>query len=363
MKTTLRHFPSLLLLAAAAPLCAQDHDLRVATKKGASVWLQQETKMEQAIDMGGQQMDMGNATTTTIQATVVDVDAKGVATVEMKVARIQGSMTLPMMGDVEFDSLNPAPEAGDGGADDFGMPNLDAIGAAMASLAGNTFVVKIDARGEVVSMDGVEKVLDAARKKAGRMGSQMLGGQLNEGNVRRLAESLFGERPEQAVAVGGAWETSEKDKAGRNMQVVQKLKSTLAKASAEAFEVTVAGTVEKPAGTEPGKAAGDESEESAMAREMMSKMEMKNGKITGSAKYSRTDGFVVESASTMSMSITAPSPMGGDMAIDMTNRTTVKRVTEAAAQKAEPAKDAPAKEGEAKDGAAKGQDVKAGDKK
>lgn len=337
---------ALSLFAAAAPLCAQDLDLKVTFKKGAAVWLQQEAKMEQAMDMGGQQMDMGNTVTYTLHAQVADVDDKGVATVELKVARVHGAMTLPMMGDVEFDSLNPAPE-GDDGSDNFGMPNLDAIGAAMSSLAGNTFVVKIDRRGEVVSMDGVDKVLDAARKKAGRMGSQMLGAQLNDGMVKRLAESLFGERPEQAVAVGAAWETAEKEKGARNMQVVNKVKTTLAKASAEAFEFTMAGTIEKPANTDPGKGSADESEESAMAREMLSKMEMKNGKITGSAKYSRTDGFVIESTSTMSMSMTMPSPMGGEMAIDMTNRTTMKRVTEAAAQKA-PAKDAEKKDGEKK---------------
>lgn len=329
---------SILLLCLCTSLAAQgEQDLRITTKKGASVWLTQETKMEQAIDMGGQQMDMGNSTTYTMQITVKEVGDKGQLVVEAKIARVLGTMTMPMMGDVEFDSIDQKPgDAKEGAgdeADGMGMPDFDSIGRAMGSLAGNTFIAKVDPFGKVTSIDGIEKALEAARKNAGRMGAQMLGAQLNESAMQKLVESAFGTLPDKPIAVGGTWERSEDQKSSR-MQVANKMKLTLAKADAESFEITAAGTIEKPASEAAGEAKEGEGDEAAAAREMLSKMKIENGKIAGTAKISRTDGFMIASTSNMSMDLTMPSPMGGgDMTINQKVTTTTKRTTEEAAMK------------------------------
>ena len=295
----------LSILTCAVPLAAQaaEHDLRVTAKKGSSLWYTQESKQEQALDMGGQQMDMGNATTYTMFATVKDVDEKGQLVVEAKIIRVKGTMTIPMMGDVEFDSADAAPgkageEAADEGGDEMGGPNFDAIGRGMTSLAGATFVAKVDAFGKVQSIDGVDKVLTAARKKAGGMGAQMLGASLNDSAMERLVSCAFGSLPDKPVAVGGSWERNEDGKSSR-MQVANKMKLTLAKIDADSFEVTATGTVEKPA-AEAGAAKDGEGEEDAQAREMLAKMKIENGKITGSTRISRQDGFMIESSSVMS---------------------------------------------------------------
>jgi hypothetical protein len=346
----------LVLLAApfAAPLTAQgaEQDLRLALKKGASVWLVQETRSEQAIDMGGQAMETGNSTTYTMHLTVKEIDDKGLFVVEAKIARVAGSLAMGMMGDVEFDSIDqkadaPADDAGDdmGG---MGMPDFDAIGRAMTSLAGHTFVGKVNAHGKVESLDGIDKALEAARKKAGRMGAQMLGGQLNDKAMERLVEGAFGTLPEKPIAVGGSWENSDTGKS-KGLNVNHKLKLTLTKLDAESFEVTAAGTIEKPANTDAPAAGADEGEESAMAREMLAKMKIENGKLAGTSKVSRQDGFLLESTSTMTMDMVMPSPMGsGDMTITQKTTTTTRRTTEEAAMKKagaapakEPAKDAP----------------------
>ena len=126
--TAMSPFTNLRLLSLfclATPLVCQgggaENDLRVAAKKGSTVWLLLEEKQEQTIDMGGQTMDIENMTTRTLQVEVKDVDDKGNLTVEVKIARIHGSMTMPMgMGDVEFDSAKKTEgeEAEDGDADD-----------------------------------------------------------------------------------------------------------------------------------------------------------------------------------------------------------------------------------------------------
>lgn len=335
----------LLLLCLAAPLAAQgsETDLRIALKKGATLWLQQETKMEQSIDMGGQAMETGNSTTYTVHLTVKEVDDKGMFVVDAKIARIAGSMSMGMMGEVEFDSIDQKADApAEDEGDDMGMgPDFDAIGRAMTSLAGHTFVAKVNAFGKVESLDGVEKALETARKKAGRMGAQMLGGQINDLAMQRLVESAFGSLPEKPMAVGGTWETNDAGKS-KGMNVTNKMKFTLAKLDADTIEVTAAGTIEKPASDEA--PAGDEGDEGAMAREMLAKMKIENGKLGGTSKMSRKDGFLLESNSTLTMDLSMPSPMGGgDMTISQKVMTSTKRTTEEAAMKkagAAPAKDA-----------------------
>jgi len=334
------------IFSCVAPLAAQaaEHDLRVTAKKGSSLWYTQESKQEQALDMGGQQMDMGNTTTYTMFATVKDVDEKGQLVVEAKIIRIKGTMTIPMMGDIEFDSADAAPaKAGEEPADEggeMGAPDFDAIGRGMTSLAGATFVAKVDPFGKVQSMDGVDKVLSAARKKAGGMGAQMLGASLNDSAMERLVSCAFGSLPDKPVAVGGSWERNEDGKSSR-MQVANKMKLTLAKIDANSFEVTATGTIEKPS-AEAGAAKDGEGEQDAQTREMLAKMKIENGKITGSTRISRQDGFMIESSSVMSMDLTLPSPMGGDMQIAQKNTTVTKRTTEAEAtpKKAEAPKEA-----------------------
>lgn len=331
---------TLLVLSLAATAVAQGEtfDLKTTAKKGSAVWIQQEAKSENNIDMGGMQMDMGSTTTYTVLITVKDVAADGTLSVEAKIGRIQGSFTVPQMGDVDYDSAEP----GEGEEEGIG-----ALGTAMASIAGQSFTAQVDPYGQVKSMDGLKAILDGARGKGGMMG-QMLGGQLQDGNFERLVESAFGAVPEKPIQKGGTFVRNEDAKASR-ARVSNKITMTLAEIDAEAFTVTAAGTIEKPS-AEPTDGAADESPMDKQNREMLAKMKIENGKITGTSKVSRQDGFVVESKSEMSMEITMPSPMGGgEMFMTQKTTTTTKRSSESATKKAEPAKKVekaePAKDG------------------
>jgi len=73
----------------------------------------------------------------------------------------------------------------------------------------------------------------------------------------------------------------------------------------------------------------------------MKSMKIKNGKITGSCRVSRTDGFVTEATNTVSMDIEMSAGPVGDMAMTMKVSKSLKRTTAdaAAPKKAEPKKD------------------------
>jgi Family of unknown function (DUF6263) len=324
------------LLLVAAPLFAQGEvDLRTVAKKGTSVWLLQTMKQEQNIDMGGQQMEMGNEVTRTLQLTVKDVDDKGNLVVETKVVRIKGAMSMPMMGDMEFDSAAPA-EAGD---EDDGMGGMTSgMTKAMMAGAGKSFTAVVSPFGKVLELkDDAKALLEEA--KGGPMGQG-----LDEGALKQMVNGAFGDLPEKPTAVGAKWKDTEQEQDAR-IPMKRDLEMMLATCDADQFEIKAAGTLTQ---TEAAAGVEGENEEAAQAREMMKSMKMKNGKTSGSLKVSRKDGFVVEASNIVSFDAEiAEGPMGEmQMAIKVT--TTTKRTTEAEATP-KPAAKEPVKE-EAKQG-------------
>lgn len=319
-----RHLPTVLtLLLAAVPALAQDHDLKITAKKGASVWLLQEMKQEQTIDMMGQQMESGQHTTHTLHLVVKDVDDKGNLVVETSIARIHGSMSVPMMGEQEFDSLAPAEKEED---DDSGMPGMPSMGAvkkALTSGAGKKFTVRLSPKGKVVgNVDGVDEIANGAKNP--------MGPSMDEHMLHRMVEGAFATLPEKALAVGGKW-NHESDEAATRMPMTTKLELTLNKVDDECYEIGSTGTIEQAKKAEKGekgeKAEGDE-DDNPMA-EMLKNMKVKNGKVTGSTRLSRTDGFVIEAKSVTTMDI----EMEGEMSMSINTKvtTTTKRTTEEAA--------------------------------
>ena len=112
MIRTLTTAAAVTLIACAPALAQGPIDLKVAAKKGASVWLLQRTTHTQAIDAQGMELGCEHTLNRVLQFTVKDVDGKGHALVETRIARAYGEFSLPMgMGDASFDSAAPATAA------------------------------------------------------------------------------------------------------------------------------------------------------------------------------------------------------------------------------------------------------------
>lgn len=319
---------SFLCLAASVAAQGPELTLRTTAKKGSSIWLLQESKQEQTIDQGGQQFDVGGTTTHTLHITVLDVDDKGVLTVETEIVRIHGAMQMGPMGEAEFDSASP--EDGDDDGDDMGGMSPAAMVKQMTKLAGKKFTAKVDGAGKATALEGAAELL--------KVGGGRMGNPVTEDTLKNLTEAAFGIMPEKPIAVGASWDHVEKG-TGR-IGASNKMKLTLAKCDDASFEITATGTVEKPADDD----ASDESDDPM--REMMKNMTITNGKVMGTQKVSRQDGFVIEASNTVSMDVDIETPMGA-MTMAMKNTVSTKRTTaEAAMPKKAPAKTEPAKTGE-----------------
>ncbi|MCA8975757.1 MAG: hypothetical protein KDC98_13630 [Planctomycetes bacterium] len=318
-----------LALTSLAPLAAQDteHDLRLVAKPGTSVWIDQLTTQTQEIDLGGQTMESGNKMHLIVSFTVKEVTDSGSTVVEAKFERVSGAITIPMMGDQEFDSADlDGEEVEDapvdiGGAFGGGMPDIEAVGRAAASMAGMSVIARLGAHGSIESMDAsaIEAKLE---KKAGEMGSQMLKPYFSEDGIKGLFEATLGARPKKPMAVGGTWTPEENEARRGGPKTV--LQMTLTAVGDKTFEVSGSGTIEKGEAKTP---AEDESEEEKMMREMQAKAKIKNGKIKGHSIVSREDGFVTESKNEMSFDMSTDSPFGGEMTVTQKSVVVLKRTT------------------------------------
>lgn len=333
------YLPLFLFSAIMAPVAAQKVDLKIPAKKGDAASFVYKQNVSQAIDLGGQQMDMGQAWSQEMALKILEVGADGVLTVEVNIAHISGSFELPMMGSVDFDS-KPAADEKDGKKkeeeeeeDDpmggMGMPNAAALNKAVRAMVGRTFTATVDSQGKVKKVEGIQKALEEAKSKSGG-GAAMLSSMLSEDTVKQMVEAVFGELPKGAIAAGESWDGDVESDKGRNVPTARKTKLTLAKVDADKAEIAVAGTVDmlKPEAKKDGEKpkAGEGEDEEAQARQMMENAKIENGKITGTISVSRKDGFVLRSEIKMSMDIKAPSPMGGgDMNIGVTSTTTCER--------------------------------------
>lgn len=334
---------SSLLCVAPAGLVAQDKvDLAVTSTKNLTLWFQETQVMEQTIEFSGQEQQVSGTTHHVLSVAVEDIDADGRLHLAVKIERIHGSMTVPMMGDLEFDSAKPAAEEEDDGGGMFGMGNMT---KAMTAGAGHAFKAVVGRDGKVVELKDTEKLLAESKKSGGGMRGP--GGGMNEAGLTRRVEGLFGLRPAEAVAVGSKWPHQETEKDGPFAMTVTR-EVTLAKVEGDQFVLESTGSASKseadPAKQPATKTEGDDESEDddARQREMLANMKIEGSKASGTSTISRKDGFMVRGAGETSMTMKMPSPMGaGEMTIDMKFKTTLERTTpDLAMPKKEPKKDA-----------------------
>lgn len=297
--------------------------LRTGAAKDTEVWFKTTSTMSQKIDMGGSEVEVAFNTELIISTKVVGATEDGSLTVEVQIAAIRGMTALPGMGEVEFDSTSK-----DGNDDETGL------GKAFVAIAGRKLTATVAPHGRVTKLDGAKEAAEAAAGEANPMAAGLVRGVLSEESLKVSVQRLFGRLPRNPVAVGESWDGEHEPASGRN-PVETKSKCTLAKASADTAEITMAGTVTKQA--VPAAKDGDKGGN----QEAMKNVKVENGTLKGRFVLSRKDGMVTESSEESAVDLlNVPGPMG-EMSVHQTGKATVERTTaDAAKPKAkEPKKD------------------------
>ncbi|MFN6196398.1 MAG: hypothetical protein ACK6DT_00795 [Planctomycetota bacterium] len=340
--------PLLALFALCAPGLAQGTvDLKVTAKKGASVWLLQQTTLTQSIDAQGMMLGSEQSLNRVLQFTVKDVDDKGQRLVEARIARVYGSFDLPMgMGTADFDSAAATAAAGDDEGDGGGMDMSGGMKALLLAGAGKAFTVKVDARGQVVELlDDAKALLKSTPTPA--LTGRMLGAPTwDEDALKELVVEAFGERPAAPIAVGGSWQRQ----APANQAIAPattRLDLKLAKADAATCEIAITGAIDKLAAATPAVPVDDDADDdsdpqAAAERNIRDTLLMKNGKLTGACRIARDDGFVAAADSTASIDVEMSAGPWGEVSMSLKSTKKLTRTTADAAtpKKAEATKSA-----------------------
>jgi hypothetical protein len=129
-----------------------------------------------------------------VRETVKSVGADGTAKLECSWEALRIKMSVPMGGDMEFDSTRTEDASTSG--------PLKGLG----KVVGATFLMELKADGEVASISGVTDAFSKAfpdSDAGSKMAKSLVGRMFNDEGMRRTMQSAF--LPEKAVAQGATW--------------------------------------------------------------------------------------------------------------------------------------------------------------
>ena len=340
MNHTLRTFaflPVLTTLAAAqddSPATAAAgpaHKLSVEAKVGAKAPFRADYVQKQIIAAMNRETETKLVTDYDVEVLAAEKD--GSLKVKLTWQRIQGSLSSPMGGAVEFDSA-----AKDPGSDD---PMLGGVVEAFVGMVGKSVELKIGADGQVADRKPVTDLVASLAENVDGMGRMVMQGLLSDTAISAQAQ-VFGAYPKEAIAVGGSWKHSDKTGGRGGMKMKSDVAIKLAALDADTCCTTVSGTIN----IDKSKAANasvesDDDPQAAMMHSMMAEATIENGKVTGETVVERKDGMVRASSNSIAMDIAMPNPMGGDepfiVKIEQTTKIARRGAAEKTAEKTEKA--------------------------
>ena len=140
---------------------------------------------------------MGNMETDTrvgqvLREKVQSVAPDGTAKIEVTWEALRYRLEAPMGGSLEFDSTKDSPESAAGP-----MKGLSKI-------VGSAFQVEMKPSGEIVSLRGIDELMQKVASDGGGMVGSMVSRSFNDASMKRALESVV--LPEKALADGETWE-------------------------------------------------------------------------------------------------------------------------------------------------------------
>jgi hypothetical protein len=175
-----------------APSALAGKTLRLKYKTGDVFQVEVVQEQKQKISMGAQTQDIPVNLTMGMTWNVDNVNADGIIDMTQSIDRVQMKMTIPMQGEVTFDS------AADGEPE--GLAGMLAQG--IKPMIGAKFKQKMNDRGEVLEFT----VPDDVKEKLGA--SPMVGQLLSEDTLKETFSKTAPVLPEQEVEKGFSWDST-----------------------------------------------------------------------------------------------------------------------------------------------------------
>jgi len=301
----------LVAVALCAPAAAQEtgeapaaekYEFRLNLKKGDKFAFRQVMDLNQDLDMQGMQMSTVMAVTSDYSYEVTDVAESGDISIKIRFGRIKGSFENPMMGSLEFDS--------EGETEETGNPMIDMMASMFTANAGQELSLVMSPNGEVVSVEGVEEMVDRLLEKNPMAG---MGGAIDAESMKEQMKDNFegqlGQIPTEPVAVGDSWSTDRGMSGMGGMGMQMSINSTLK--AFDADEAVIDSTIK-------GELSGGQ---------MAAMLTVEDFSGTSSTKLSAKDGLVLSSSAKINMTASMDAgPQGGQGGMVMTIETKLERI-------------------------------------
>ncbi|MFN0207847.1 MAG: DUF6263 family protein [Planctomycetota bacterium] len=159
---------------------------------------------KQETKSGGVDVLLETKTEFLLKFDILDIDADGAATLSAQYEAARATLKSPKATDISFDSTRPAREQ------DMNDPYV----RMMAMVIGRKFTVRLNKRGEILSLGGASAIVEEMLKaSAGVKGQQALRDALmqtfGDDAMRRTISTFFHVVPEKNIKISDTWKSKE----------------------------------------------------------------------------------------------------------------------------------------------------------
>lgn len=185
---------SVLIISACGTTAPLTMDM--ALNQGANFDYAITTTNDMGLSIMGQDMSTSGAAVQDYNFMVAKVQPTGITDVDFKITKMTVDQSVPMMGDMSFDSSKK---------EDSSSPF-----AGLGGLIGKTMTASFDRKGQVSSIEGAEVIMKdvMGKMKGGEQVAEMLEGYVGEESFKLMLTNLTGFSQGKPMKVGDSWDRS-----------------------------------------------------------------------------------------------------------------------------------------------------------
>ena len=178
-------------------------DLKLNLKKGQKFGMLMTTDQKIAQTVQGQEIKVNQLVTMGLVNEVLDVNDKGIISLKMVYTTMKGKIEGPM-GLIEFDSTKPP--------QDTNSPQAKMITELYSAMVGQEIITKVDPKGKVVGIEGLDAMMEKMAEKMGASDpnmatamKEMFKNFIDEDKIKQMNNGMMAAFPDGPVGIGDMW--------------------------------------------------------------------------------------------------------------------------------------------------------------
>lgn len=188
-----------VLVVALAPAARAQVKLERKSFEGKTLTQESVNKLHQILNIAGQEVEVDVEQVITTSLSMGKRGNDGLIPVTIKVESLRANMNLPGGMNITYDSSSPQEKD---------ESPLGFVKDVFRALVGSSYTVNVNDKGEAVSVEGTDKVLDKARE-LNPMAADLMKGELEAEQIKKNFKEELGQLPDILVRPGETWTRTE----------------------------------------------------------------------------------------------------------------------------------------------------------